>query len=143
MPLTIVVVDDSAEYREIIRYLLASQSDTMTIVAEAADGGEGLDVVLRERPDVVITDLFMPRLNGVELTRRIRQELPQTKIVLISSHAEDAYQLMACDNGADVFVSKRVIFDNLLPAIRDLIRRDSGGSHPHPPSAGASSPAAN
>jgi DNA-binding NarL/FixJ family response regulator len=99
--------------------------------------------VRRERPDIVISDLVMPRLNGVELTRRIRQELPQTKIILMSSYAEDAYRLMASDSGADAFVSKRVIFEALVPAIRDLIgRRLSGGSGPLPPSAGLSSSAA-
>ena len=143
MLLTIVVVDDSAEYRDIVRYLLASESDTMIIAAEAADGEEGLALVLRERPDLVITDLFMPRLDGIELTRRIRQELPHTRIILISSYAEDAYQLVASDSGAYVFVSKRVIFDSLLPAIRDLIRRRlSGGSGSLPPSIGGSSASA-
>jgi DNA-binding NarL/FixJ family response regulator len=82
----------------------------------------------------------MPRLDGVELTRRIRAELPQTKIILMSSHTEDAYRLMASNSGADAFVSKRVVSDNLLPAIRDVIRRRlSGGSGALPPSAGASS----
>ena len=140
MPLTIVVADDDPQYREIVRYLLAAASDTVTIVAEAEDGEEALALVLRVRPDIVITDLIMPRLNGVELTRRIRQELPDTKMILISSHTEDAYRLWASDCGADVFISKQVITTMLLPAIRDLIRRRfSGGSGPLPPFIGGSS----
>ena len=84
-------------------------------------------------------DLVMPRLNGVELTRRIRQELPATKIILISSYTEDAYRLMASDSGADAFVSKQVMDSSLLPAIRDVVaRRLSGGSGPLPPRASAS-----
>jgi DNA-binding NarL/FixJ family response regulator len=143
MPLTIVVADDDPQYREIVRYLLAAASDTVTIVAEAEDGEEALALVLRVRPDIVITDLIMPRLNGVELTRRIRQELPDTKVILISSYTEDAYRLMASDSGADVFVSKRVMTTTLLPAIRDLIRRRfSGGSAPLPPAIGGSSASA-
>jgi DNA-binding NarL/FixJ family response regulator len=99
--------------------------------------------VRRERPDVVITDLVMPHLNGIELTRRIREELPQTRVVLMSSYTEDAYRLMASDSGADVFVSKQVITTTLVPAIRDLIRRRfSGGSGPIPPSEGTSSSSA-
>lgn len=142
-PLTVVVVDDTPDYRETVRFLLLGLDDVVTIVGEAADGEEGLAIVLRERPDIVISDLVMPRLNGVELTRRIRQELPQTKIILMSSYAEDAYRLMASDSGADAFVSKRVIFEALVPAIRDLIgRRLSGGSGPLPPSMGASSASA-
>ena len=118
--LTIVVVDDSAEYREIVRYLLAPASD-MKIVGEAADGEEALAIVHRERPDIVITDLVMPNLDGVELTRRIRRELPHTSIILMSSLPD--YRLMAPDSDADVFVSKWVINDMLVPAIRDLVAR--------------------
>lgn len=143
MPVTIVVADDDLEYREIVRALLGPMSDTMTIVGEAADGEEALALVRRERPDIVITDLMMPRLNGVDLTRRIRRELPETKIILMSSFPEDAYRLMASDSGADTFLSKRVITSELLPAIADVIRRRlSGGSGPLPPSGGASSGAA-
>jgi len=118
--LTVVVVDDSAEHREIVRYLLERTSD-MKIIGEAADGQEGLNVVLRERPDVVITDLVMPNLNGVELTRRIRRELPGTMLILVSSLPD--YRLLAPDSEADVFVSKWVMYDTLLPAIRDLVAR--------------------
>jgi DNA-binding NarL/FixJ family response regulator len=125
MPLTVVVVDDDLDYRHIVRYLLASVSDTMVIVGEAADGEEALAVALRERPDIVITDLVMPRLNGVELTRRLRQELPLTKVILISSYTEDAYRLMASDSGADAFVNKQVITRTLLPAIGDVVRREA------------------
>jgi DNA-binding NarL/FixJ family response regulator len=142
-PLTVVVVDDMPDQREIVRFLLLSLPE-LTIAGEAADGEEGLVVVLRERPDIVITDLVMPRLDGVALTRRIRQELPQASVIIMSTHTEDAYRLMASDSGADAFVNKRVLFEALLPAIRDLIRRRlSGGSGPLPPSPGASSPAAN
>lgn len=141
MPLTIVVADDAADYREMVRALLRRMSDTVTIVGEAADGDEALALVLRVRPDIVITDLIMPRLSGVELTRRIRQELPETKVILISSYTEDAYRLMVSDSGADVFVSKQVITSTLVPALRDLIRRRfSGGSGP--PTIGGSSASA-
>ena len=142
MPVTIVVADDEPQYREIVRLLIASVSDTI-VVGEASDGEEALSVALRERPDIVITDLVMPRLNGIDLTRRIRQELPQTRVILMSSFTEDAYRLMASDSGADVFVSKQVIVDNLLPAIHDVIRRRlSGGSGPLPSQGTSSSSAA-
>jgi CheY-like chemotaxis protein len=141
-PLTVVVVDDAPDYREIVRFLLLPLPDMVTMVAEAEHGEEGLAVVLRERPDIVITDLVMPRLDGVELTRRIRQDRPQTTIILMSTHTEDAYQLLASDSGADAFVNKRVIFEALVPAIRDLVeRRLSGGSGPPPPSTNSTSSA--
>ena len=139
--MTVVVADDTEDYREIVRSLVAREGAAMTIVAEAADGEEALGLVRLHRPDLVITDLIMPRLNGIELTRHIRQELPRTKIILMSSYTEDAYRLMASDSGADVFVNKHVIMSALLPAIRDLIRRIAGGSGPLPPITGASTSA--
>jgi len=135
--LTVVIVDDVPDFREIVRAILVDLPGGVTIVGEASDGEEAFTVVLRERPDIVITDLMMPRLDGVELTRRIRQELPLTMVVLMSSYPEDAYRLMASDSGADAVVSKRVIHDALVPAILDLIRRISGGSGAFPPGAGA------
>ena len=141
-PWTIVVVDDAPDYRKTVRSLLASVPDAV-VVGEAADGEEAVGVVLRERPDIVITDLVMPRVNGIELTRRLRRELPQIKIILISSYPEDDYRVMPSHSGADAFVSKQVILDALLPTIRDLIRpRLSGGSGPHPPNACESSASA-
>lgn len=125
MPLTIVVADDDLDYRLIVRALLRTVSDTMTVVGVAEDGEKALALVRRERPDIVITDLVMPRLDGIGLTRHIREELPQAKIILMSSFTEDAYRLMASDSGADAFVNKQVITSSLLPAIRDVIARRS------------------
>ena len=123
---TIVVVDDAWEMRLLLRALLQTMGAAVALVGEASDGEEALEVVRRERPAIVITDLLMPRLNGVELTRLIRQELPRIKIIQISSHTEDAYRLMASDSGADIFVNKSVISDALVPAVRNLISRIDG-----------------
>jgi DNA-binding NarL/FixJ family response regulator len=140
LPTTIVLVDDDQDFRLIARALLGSLSDAVTIVGEADDGETALALVRHRRPDIVITDLVMPHLNGVELTRRIREELPETQVILVSSYTEDAYLHMASDSGADAFVNKHVITSSLVPAVRDLIRRRlSGGSDPPPPGGGASS----
>ena len=140
MPLTIVIIDDDLDYRLIIRALLRPLSDAIAVIGEAADGVTGLALVRRERPDIVITDLVMPGLTGVELTRQIRQELPEIQVILVSSYTEDAYRMMASDSGADTFVSKQVLTSSLGPAIRDLIRRRmSGGSDQFPLGGGASS----
>lgn len=130
MPWTIVVVDDDMDYRLIVRALIRPMADTMQVVAEAADGEEALTVTRRERPDVVITDLVMPRLDGVELTRRLRDELPRTRIILMSSFTEADYRARASGSGADAFVNKHVITSALLPAIRDVMRRLSDESGP-------------
>ena len=133
----VLVADDHTLVRAgMVRIL--TESGLCEVVAEASDGREAVDRAIETRPHVVVLDITMPRLNGIELTKRIRQELPHTSVILISSYTEDAYRLMASDSGADAFVSKRVIHEALLPALRDLIRRISGGSGPLPPSAGTS-----
>ena len=100
----------------------------MIIVGEAAGGEEALALVLHERPDVVIADLMMPRLNGLELTRRIKQERPLTKILLMSAYTEDTYRRIASVSGADGFVNKHLIHSSLLPAIRAVIVRPPSGA---------------
>jgi DNA-binding NarL/FixJ family response regulator len=130
---TIVLVDDDREFCLILRALLLSLRQSVSVVGEAGDGEEGLAVMRRERPDILITDLVMPNLNGIELTRHIRRELPQTGIILISSHTDDAYRLMASDSGADSFVNKSVISTALVAAVRDIVARLDGETFPHTP----------
>lgn len=141
-PLTVVIVDDELDFRLIVRALLRGLADTVTIVGEAADGEEALRLVRRTRPDLLICDVIIPGLNGVEVARRVRDELPQTRTILMSSHVEDAYRLMASDSGAAVFINKHVITSSLLPAIRDVMSRSGGGGSSLPSNGGTSSSAA-
>ena len=122
----VLVVDADPDYRLLIRFII--EAADMEVVGEAADGQEALAIALRARPDVVVSDLVMPRLGGVELTARLHEELPHTHVVLISSFDEDVYRGMATRRGADAFVSKRVIDSSLVAAIRDVARREPGGS---------------
>jgi len=139
-PLTIIVVDDDLDFRLIVRALLRGVADVAIIVGEAEHGDEALALVRRTRPDILISDVIMPGLNGVDLARRVRAELPQTRTILMSSHVEDAYRLMASDSGADVFINKHVITSSLVPAVRDLISRSTGRGSSGLPNGGASSP---
>jgi two-component system alkaline phosphatase synthesis response regulator PhoP len=120
---TVVVVDDDPDYLWLVRFLLESGPDKTAIVGEAASGEKALELVLHKSPDVVIADLMMPRLNGLELTGRIKQERPQTKILLMSAYTEDTYRRIASVSGADGFVNKSLIHTGLLPAIRAVIRK--------------------
>jgi len=125
---TVVVVDDDPDYLWLVRVILEKRGERITIVGEAAGGEEALALVLHERPDVVIADLMMPRLNGLELTRRIKQERPQTKVLLMSAYTEDTYRRIASVSGADGFVNKHLIHTGLLPAIREVIVRPPSGA---------------
>lgn len=121
--MTVVVVDDDPDYLWLVRVILEMRGNGITIVGEAASGERALALVLHERPDVVIADLMMPRLNGLELTRRIKQERPQTKVLLMSAYTEDTYRRIASVSGADGFLNKHMIHTGLLPAIREVMVR--------------------
>lgn len=124
MPITIVVADDDPDYRLLVRLILASASGTMAVIGEARDGEEAFELVRRDRrPDIVISDLLMPRLNGIELTRRIKDQQPQTNVILLSAYTGEAYRRVASASGVDGFVSKQLVHSDLLPAIRDVIVR--------------------
>ena len=118
--MTIVIVDDAHEYRSLVRFLLSRASEMITIVGEAADGAQALALVLRERPDIVITDMVMPFFNGVELMRRIKDDLPETKVILMTSYPEDTFRRLALVSGADAFVSKAVLARDLLSTIHEV-----------------------
>jgi DNA-binding NarL/FixJ family response regulator len=124
IPVTIVVADDDPDYRLLVRLILASASRTMAVIGEARDGEEALELVQRDRrPDIVISDLLMPRLNGIELTRRIKDRQPRTNVILLSAYTGEAYRRVASASGVDAFVSKQLVHSDLLPAIRDVIVR--------------------
>ena len=133
--ITVVVVDDDPDYLWLVRFILESGPDRTVIVGETASGEEALALVLHNRPDVVIADLMMPRLNGLELTRRIKQERPETKILLMSAYTEDTYRRIASVSGADGFMNKQLIRTGLLPAIRAVMVRPQSTLHQPPPSA--------
>ena len=121
MTVSLVVADDDPDYRYFVRFLLGPLADTVTIVGEAGGGEETLALVMHRRPDIVVADLLMPRLNGIELTRRIKQELPDTKIILMTGYPGDANRRLAYMGGADGFLDKTALVTELLPAIRDIV----------------------
>ena len=127
---TVVIVDDDPDYLWVVRFILESGSDKTAIVGETASGEEALALVLRKCPDLVIADLMMPRLNGLELTRSIKEARPQTKVLLVSAYTEDTYRRLASVSGADGFLNKHLIHTGLLPAIREVIRPQSISHEP-------------
>jgi DNA-binding NarL/FixJ family response regulator len=131
---TVVVVDDDPDYLWVVRFILESGPDQTVIVGEAGSGEEALALVLHKHPDIVIVDLMMPRLNGLDLTRRIKQARPQTKILMMSAYTEDTYRRLASVSGADGFVNKNLIQTALVPAIREIMARPPSTLHEPPPS---------
>lgn len=114
----IFLADDHALVRHGIRLLIESEPD-FAIVGECGDGIEALRLVDQLHPDVVVADLTMPGLNGLELARQIRQQHPETRIVILSMHTNEAYVQTALQNGASAFVLKQASASDLARAIRE------------------------
>ena len=119
MGATILIVDDNARLRAIMRGIAAQESD-LHVVGEAEDGAAAIRLAQELRPDIVLLDLVMPRVNGLEALRRIKTERPETKVIIVTVHAEDAYRQAAADSGADAFLLKKTLVAILLPTIQRL-----------------------
>jgi DNA-binding NarL/FixJ family response regulator len=100
-----MVVDDQALVREGLMTLLGATPDIVPVAA-AADGAEAVRLAARHRPDVVLMDLRMPELDGVEATRRIREAQPDTEVVVLTTHADEASILDALQAGARGYLTK-------------------------------------
>jgi CheY-like chemotaxis protein len=118
----ILVVDDNPDIRSALRKELDDRGDAC-VVGEAADGIAALQLAHNLRPDVVLLDVNMPRLDGVETTRRLRSLLPQTVLVGMSCHARDMVEHALLSAGADAFLPKETVLDDLLPLIRTTLQR--------------------
>jgi DNA-binding NarL/FixJ family response regulator len=119
MEASILIVDDHAQMRTLIRGI-AAQEPALQVVGEAADGVEAIQLSQALRPDIVLLDLVMPGVNGLETLRRIKAERPETKVIIVTAHSEDAYRRAAEEGGADAFLVKKTLRTVLLPTIRRM-----------------------
>jgi len=114
---TIVLAEDHALVREGTRQILSAQSD-LRVVGEAARGDEAVRVVLELRPDVVLMDMRMPGMNGIEATRQILARAPATKVVIVSAHEDADYVREALAVGAAGYILKTAPARELVEGIR-------------------------
>jgi DNA-binding NarL/FixJ family response regulator len=126
MRATILLVDDNAQVRALLRGITAQEPDCH-VVGEAADGAEAIRLAQALQPDIVLLDLAMPQVNGLEALRQLKGERPATKVILVTVHAEDVYRRAAVNGGADAFLLKKTLVTMLRPTISRLC-----GSRPPP-----------
>jgi DNA-binding NarL/FixJ family response regulator len=117
----LLVADDHGIMRGGLRLLLDRQPD-MEVVAEAADGIEAVELALRERPDICILDVAMPRMTGLQATVEIRAHAPDIAVLVLSMHDDERYLFEALQAGAAGYVLKREADQALVEAVRAVAR---------------------
>jgi len=120
----VLIVDDHTLVRDGIRALLSLVAD-IEVVGEAANGKEGLEKVKELAPNVVLMDLSMPIMGGLEATRRIHKEFPETKVLALTQYDDSEYVIPVIEAGASGFVTKMGAFSELSSAIQAVYRGES------------------
>ena len=117
--ITVLLAEDHEIVREGFRTLLNHERD-IEVVGEAETGRQAVQLTRKLRPEVVVMDIAMPLLNGLEATRQILKIVPSTKVVILSAHSDDAYVSNATDSGAMGFLLKQTSAHDVCRAIREV-----------------------
>ena len=120
---TVLVVDDSAIDRRLVGGLLAKTSDWQ--IEYAADGAEALEHAGKSLPDLIVTDLHMPRMDGLELVRAMRERHPEVPVILMTAYGSEAFAVEALEQGAASYVPKSQLADKLCETVREILARAS------------------
>ena len=123
-PIRILLVDDQLLFRKGLRALLADQED-MEVVGEAADGSQAVERVRAAKPDVVLMDIHMPVCNGIEATRLVKSEWPETKIIALTVSDEDEDLFEAIKSGASGYLLKDLRPEELFDLVRGVLRGET------------------
>jgi DNA-binding NarL/FixJ family response regulator len=118
MRVRILLADDQPLVLQIVRFLLEPQYE---VVGETLDGQALVAATERTRPDIIVTDIKMPLLNGIEAARRINRAYPDIKIIFLTMHADRVYATEALKAGGSAFVLKSSAAEELVPAIREVL----------------------
>ncbi|MBH0164062.1 response regulator transcription factor [Fictibacillus sp. 7GRE50] len=124
----IAIIDDHRLFREGVKRIL-DMEDQFSVVAEGDDGSEAENIVRDHNPDVVLMDINMPNINGVEATRRLVEKSPGTKVIILSIHDDETYVSHAVQTGASGYLLKEMDADSLIEAVRVVA---DGGAYLHP-----------
>jgi DNA-binding NarL/FixJ family response regulator len=118
-PITILLAEDHTIVREGFRKMLELEND-LEVVGEAQNGREAIALAVKLRPAVVLMDIAMPLLNGLEATRQVMKALPNTRVIMLSAHSDQAYVHSATESGAAGFLVKQTSAHDVCRAIREV-----------------------
>jgi DNA-binding NarL/FixJ family response regulator len=121
VPSRIVVCDDQRAFRTIVATVLGLEPD-VEVVGEAADGRQAIELVVRLKPDVLVLDIAMPVMDGLEALPHIRSGSPGTKVVMLTGVASDSVRERALEGGAALFLEKGTDIDEVVRAVVELSR---------------------
>ncbi|MFV8826445.1 response regulator [Alkalihalobacterium sp. APHAB7] len=124
----IVIIDDHQLFREGVKRILAME-DNFDVVAEGEDGEQALALVEEHRPDVILMDINMPKVNGMEATRDLIQKYPDVKVLILSIHDDESYVTHVLKTGAAGYLLKEMDADALIQAVKVV---GEGGAYIHP-----------
>jgi len=116
--INVLLADDHTVVRQGLRMLLDGEAD-MSVVGEADNGLQTVQMARKLRPDVVVLDVAMPHLNGLEVTRRITRDLPDTRVLVLSSYSDEEYVRQLTEQGACGYLVKQTAATDLVKAIRE------------------------
>jgi DNA-binding NarL/FixJ family response regulator len=122
--LRLLVADDHKIFRQGIKKLLDEESD-MSIVGEAADGREAVQKATELKPDVILMDIAMANLNGLEATKKIKKVLPSARVIMLTMHKNEEYILQSFQAGASGYILKEGAVEELVSAIRSIYQDKS------------------
>jgi YesN/AraC family two-component response regulator len=122
----IVIADDSSLLRDRIKSLLNGLKEKL-VLYEAENGVEALNLIKDKKPDLVILDIRMPEMNGIEVLKRIRELKMKTKVCILSNYAYPIYKKKCLEAGADYFLSKTEDFEDIKIVITGLANSEKGG----------------
>src|SRR5947208_4444609 len=119
--ISVVLADDHTIVRQGLRLLLEA-ADDIRVIGEVDNGREAVQAAKKLKPDVIVLDVVMPTLNGVEATRQITKEVPETKVLILSSYSDDERVLQLIEEGATGYLVKQTAGNDLLMAIREAFK---------------------
>ncbi len=116
--ITILLADDQILIAQSLKIVLETQSEDLKVVGLAGDGLQVLELLSRQRPDVVLMDVRMPNMDGVEATRRVHEQSPETKVIVLTTFDDDEYVQEAIEAGAVGYLLKDISTDELIASIK-------------------------